>query len=137
MGGGGAGAEGAWTMERQNIINDLRRLAGSRLLFRHRLAGLAAAGRRLAFLAGRLGGLAGLGRLGFLLGGLGLLGLGGLAPLPAAAATAAGRRADCLRMFVVWHKIPSLSQAGQARRAVSPSGCGTRYNSVFPRRGPC
>ena len=75
--------------------------------------------------------------LGFLLGGLGLLGLGGLAPLPAAAATAAGRRADCLRMFVVWHKIPSLSQAGQARRAVSPSGCGTRYNSVFPRRGPC
>ena len=30
MGGGGAGAEGAWTMERQNIINDLRRLAGSK-----------------------------------------------------------------------------------------------------------
>ena len=30
MGAGGAGAEGAWTMERQRIISDLRRLANSK-----------------------------------------------------------------------------------------------------------
>ena len=30
MGDGRIGSEGAWTMERQKIINDLRRLAGSK-----------------------------------------------------------------------------------------------------------